>query len=586
MSNPPASQGNWQSSASEPNTWHQLSDIQFEHVAGIFIGGRSGQEDSIGLLGPARTNAESVFVVCDGMGGEKGGARASGLVRDSLLQGYATERSRRSPDQAMKACIERAHQSILQIGAAEPEFASMGTTVVSLATNGRTVWHAHSGDSRLYEFEQGELKRRTKDHTRVQRMIDENIVPKDVAEKLPDAHVLSHAVGRGELRVDCGMFDLEDRPRRTYLLASDGLHGVVSDEIISKAMAGFDAGRAVRILMEMIRALEGSDNTSVIVLRFGPQAREGDEASLFQQAADEAGKRIAVTLTNGTARTFAPRRKTPKDGIPVHRYIASESAPAPGRKWLSKLNIGLGVLLLCAVAAAAVLSRKPTKAAGQEGSGAPTEATAGFGTGAEQGSSTQAKDQAAQNQADCRSAVEVCVAAKKSCDSAGAHRLDLDRRDGELENKWRAAKGTKKQQLKEQLNALRSTEKEAMNEEMQRAYQSYQGAKTDVAAKCDGVDDAYSAGCTAVEPQSPCERGTQRAMQDIPVPPSIAPRQAPTAKPKTNPSNTPATGNPSAPSGTAANGGAEPNPAAPATPATPAAPASPAAPAVDSNPKE
>ena len=381
MSNPPASQGNWQSSASEPNTWHQLSDIQFEHVAGIFIGGRSGQEDSIGLLGPARTNAESVFVVCDGMGGEKGGARASGLVRDSLLQGYATERSRRSPDQAMKACIERAHQSILQIGAAEPEFASMGTTVVSLATNGRTVWHAHSGDSRLYEFEQGELKRRTKDHTRVQRMIDENIVPKDVAEKLPDAHVLSHAVGRGELRVDCGMFDLEDRPRRTYLLASDGLHGVVSDEIISKAMAGFDAGRAVRILMEMIRALEGSDNTSVIVLRFGPQAREGDETALFQQASDEAGKRIAVTLTNGTARTFAPRRKTPKDGIPVHRYIASESAPAPGRKWLSKLNIGLGVLLLCAVAAATVLSRKPTSEARQEGSGSGSEALPSPATG-------------------------------------------------------------------------------------------------------------------------------------------------------------------------------------------------------------
>ncbi len=566
MSNPPASQGNWQSSASEPNTWHQLSDIQFEHVAGIFIGGRSGQEDSIGLLGPARTNAESVFVVCDGMGGEKGGARASGLVRDSLLQGYATERSRRSPDQAMKACIERAHQSILQIGAAEPEFASMGTTVVSLATNGRTVWHAHSGDSRLYEFEQGELKRRTKDHTRVQRMIDENIVPKDVAEKLPDAHVLSHAVGRGELRVDCGMFDLEDRPRRTYLLASDGLHGVVSDEIISKAMAGFDAGRAVRILMEMIRALEGSDNTSVIVLRFGPQAREGDETALFQQASDEAGKRIAVTLTNGTSRNFTPRRKTPKDGIPVHRYIASESAPAPGRKWLSKLNIGLGVLRLCAVAAATVLSRKPGSATGGEGSGSRSGSGAlpGPATGATNAEASRSKEQAAQNQAVCTAAVESCMTAKERCDEAGKDRLDLDGRDGELDNQWRAATGTKKKQLKEQLNALRSTEKKAMNEEMQRAYQSYQGAKTDVAAKCYGVDDAYSAGCTAVEPQSLCERGSQRAMKDFPVPPSIAPRQTPPEKPNGNPSNTPATGNPGAPSGPPPTPvpGADPPPAA------------------------
>ena len=518
MSNPPASQGNWQSSASEPNTWHQLSDIQFEHVAGIFIGGRSGQEDSIGLLGPARTNAESVFVVCDGMGGEKGGARASGLVRDSLLQGYATERSRRSPDQAMKACIERAHQSILQIGAAEPEFASMGTTVVSLATNGRTVWHAHSGDSRLYEFEQGELKRRTKDHTRVQRMIDENIVPKDVAEKLPDAHVLSHAVGRGELRVDCGMFDLEDRPRRTYLLASDGLHGVVSDEIISKAMAGFDAGRAVRILMEMIRALEGSDNTSVIVLRFGPQAREGDEAALFQQASDEAGKRISVTLTNGTSRNFTPRRKTPKDGIPVHRYIASESAPAPGRKWLSKLNIGLGVLLLCAVAAATVLSRKSTKAAGQEGSGggAATERTDGLASGTTDRPKTAGQADIVTGIPEaCRLAVDKCLNAKTACDQTAEQRRELDTRDRDLTS---TIDGTGAAQArtdaKTDRNQLREVQKPAMNKEMVAAHQTLADERATVALACAGVDEGYFASCTLNGPQDLCEWGKQRADTD------------------------------------------------------------------------
>ena len=556
MSNPPASQGNWQSSASEPNTWHQLSDIQFEHVAGIFIGGRSGQEDSIGLLGPARTNAESVFVVCDGMGGEKGGARASGLVRDSLLQGYATERSRRSPDQAMKACIERAHQSILQIGAAEPEFASMGTTVVSLATNGRTVWHAHSGDSRLYEFEQGELKRRTKDHTRVQRMIDENIVPKDVAEKLPDAHVLSHAVGRGELRVDCGMFDLEDRPRRTYLLASDGLHGVVSDEIISKAMAGFDAGRAVRILMEMIRALEGSDNTSVIVLRFGPQAREGDETALFQQASDEAGKRIAVTLTNGTARTFAPRRKTPKDGIPVHRYTASEVAPAPGRKWLSKLNIGLGVLLLCAVAAAAVLSRKSTKAAGQEGSGSGSAVDAA--TGAAKDEATRSKEQAAQDQADCAAAVRICEADRTSCESAAEARADLAAQEKQLRTDIENEKDKeKKRGLNIELNALLGAPKVEAEQRKKSSYDRLQASKKIAVSKCATVKDANTSACTTAEPESKCDAQKPVTIDEssAAVPPSVAPRKAPRAMSGTTDSSTKGTGSPGAASGAAANGG-------------------------------
>lgn len=510
MSTPPASQGNWQSSAAEPNTWHQLSDIQFEHVAGIFIGGRSGQEDSIGLLGPARTNAESVFVVCDGMGGEKGGARASGLVRDSLLQGYAAERARRSPDQAMRACIERAHQSILQIGAAEPEFASMGTTVVSLATNGRTVWHAHSGDSRLYEFEQGELKRRTKDHTRVQRMIDENIVPKDVAEKLPDAHVLSHAVGRGELRVDCGMFDLEDRPRRTYLLASDGLHGVVSDEIISKAMAGFDAGRAVRILMEMIRALEGSDNTSVIVLRFGPQAREGDEAALFQQAADEAGKRISVTLTNGTGRTFAPRRKTPKDGIPVHRYTASESEPAKGKKWLSKLNIGLGVLLLCAVAAAAVLSRKPASEAGGEGSGSPPP-NAGAGGLGTVGSNpmpnqdTQRSDGSGEAEV-CEAALSRCATMRSECESAGLRQSDLIKEDIALKNQIKAeTNALKKQQLRDKLDALRRAPTTEANLDKESSNRRYLEARDAAILDCKSVPTLDVNVCTQPDPASKCD---------------------------------------------------------------------------------
>ena len=563
MSNPPASQGNWQSSASEPNTWHQLSDIQFEHVAGIFIGGRSGQEDSIGLLGPARTNAESVFVVCDGMGGEKGGARASGLVRDSLLQGYATERSRRSPDQAMKACIERAHQSILQIGAAEPEFASMGTTVVSLATNGRTVWHAHSGDSRLYEFEQGELKRRTKDHTRVQRMIDENIVPKDVAEKLPDAHVLSHAVGRGELRVDCGMFDLEDRPRRTYLLASDGLHGVVSDEIISKAMAGFDAGRAVRILMEMIRALEGSDNTSVIVLRFGPQAREGDETALFQQASDEAGKRIAVTLTNGTARTFAPRRKTPKDGIPVHRYIASESAPAPGRKWLSKLNIGLGVLLLCAVAAAAVLSRKPASEAGQEGSG--SGARPGPATGAAKDEATRSKEQAAQNQADCDAAVRICEADRTSCESAAEERAELARQEKQLrldiDNE--RDKGQKRE-LNAELTKLLGAPVMEADLERTNAFDRFQASKEIAVSKCADVKDANISACTTVEAASKCEAG--KGPINDPSPDTTAPPR-PHAGPATpKKKQTPPRGAPAA----------IPSAAGPTTPPTPTPSSAPA----------
>ena len=346
MNQPQASQGHWASVANEPNNWQALTDVPFEHVAGIFLGGRTGQEDSVGMLGPSASGGESVFVVCDGMGGERGGARASGMVRDAILRGYASERSRLSPDQAMKRGIEEGHRQIQAAGAAEPEFSSMGTTVVALATNGRTVWHAHCGDSRIYELEQGTLKRRTKDHTRVQRMIDENLIPVEVAEKLPDAHVLSHAVGRGELRVDCGMFDVEDRARRTFMLCSDGLHGVLSDSILEKVMAGFSAAAGVRIMMELIRALNGSDNTSVVVLRFGAPIAQGQELAIYQQAADEAGQAISVTMTTGETRTVQPR---PAAAPPVVRAATLRSPAVAPKKTISKLNIALAGVLLAGV---------------------------------------------------------------------------------------------------------------------------------------------------------------------------------------------------------------------------------------------
>ena len=379
MNQPQASQGHWASVANEPNNWQALTDVPFEHVAGIFLGGRTGQEDSVGMLGPSASGGESVFVVCDGMGGERGGARASGMVRDAILRGYASERSRLSPDQAMKRGIEEGHRQIQAAGAAEPEFSSMGTTVVALATNGRTVWHAHCGDSRIYELEQGTLKRRTKDHTRVQRMIDENLIPVEVAEKLPDAHVLSHAVGRGELRVDCGMFDVEDRARRTFMLCSDGLHGVLSDSILEKVMAGFSAAAGVRIMMELIRALNGSDNTSVVVLRFGAPIAQGQELAIYQQAADEAGQAISVTMTTGETRTVQPR---PAAAPPVVRAATLRSPAVAPKKTISRLNIALAGVLVLGVGAYLALRPNVTSSAHTDnGSGSADKGAAEAGSG-------------------------------------------------------------------------------------------------------------------------------------------------------------------------------------------------------------
>jgi serine/threonine protein phosphatase PrpC len=348
VSGPQAASGSWASRASEPNDWQRLSDVPIEHVAGTFLGGRKAQEDSVGVLGTSRTQREAVFVVADGMGGEAGGARASGIVRDTVLGQYVTVRDGQlEPQHALAECVRIAHAEILRQQAEQPEFANMGSTVVACATDGHQIWIAHCGDSRLYEFRAGTLRALTKDHTRVQRMIDEGIVTPEVGAQLPDAHVLSHAVGRGDLRAEVKVTPAAGCD--AILLCSDGLYGVVPDEILASVMRGFGADDGIRILMSLVAALQGSDNTSVVIARFKPPALPVDESLVFQATAEQLARPIAVRTKAGVEKTFTPRVRAVTEPAGLHlRRPDSVSGPSPALN-RSKARLVINSVLLALV---------------------------------------------------------------------------------------------------------------------------------------------------------------------------------------------------------------------------------------------
>ena len=106
-----------------------------------------------------------VYVVCDGMGGHVGGAKASSLAVNSIIS-YLNEKKYENPIEALNGALQFANMQILGFAQMNPEFRGMGTTACVLLVQGNEAWIAHVGDSRIYLYlgKERQLHRLTKDH--------------------------------------------------------------------------------------------------------------------------------------------------------------------------------------------------------------------------------------------------------------------------------------------------------------------------------------------------------------------------------------------------------------------------------------
>ncbi|MCC8400482.1 protein phosphatase 2C domain-containing protein [Paraburkholderia sp. MMS20-SJTN17] len=234
---------------------------------------RSENQDRMSWI---RTSAADIFVVSDGMGGHAGGAAAASLtvqVMQGELQGLG---SVQRAGAALEHALQAANAAVYARGQMpNPMTAGMGATVVALLAAGERIMLAHVGDSRAYLLDRrGVLRRLTKDHSVVQRMIDAGVLTESEAANHPDAGVLERALGlTPRVPVDVSGW-LTLRHGELCMLCSDGLCGYVADETIAAAMREGGAPQAIADRLVRI-ALEhsGEDNVTVQVLRCGESRR-------------------------------------------------------------------------------------------------------------------------------------------------------------------------------------------------------------------------------------------------------------------------------------------------------------------------
>jgi len=227
---------------------------------------RKGNEDTFLVDVP-----RGVFLVADGMGGHVAGEIASGIaahaVGVTLLEGVDRGLAADDLAHSMVDSFRAADRAIAEHVAAHPETLGMGTTVTAMVvcTDG-TYRLGHIGDSRAYLMREGQLAQISKDHTWVQREVDEGRLTPSAARKHPYSHILTRALGADpcdDPELLGGQLEAGD----LLLLCSDGLTGMVPDRQLARILReGATPEARVQEMIAMANQRGGRDNITAIVV--------------------------------------------------------------------------------------------------------------------------------------------------------------------------------------------------------------------------------------------------------------------------------------------------------------------------------
>jgi protein phosphatase len=233
-----------------------------------------------------------LLIVADGMGGHRGGATASRMAATITKDEYFRDGSDEIPAVLTRA-LERANARIFAESQVNPELRGMGTTCSALVVRGREGFLAHVGDSRIYLVRGGEISQLTDDHSLVASMVREGLLTTQEAEVHPRRNVLQRSMGVGSsVEIDArGPFEVQ--PGDTFVLCSDGLHGLVKPEEI-RQIAELGIEDAARELVNLALERGAPDNVTVVVGR--AEETTDEEIAKWEAGAREERERAQASL--------------------------------------------------------------------------------------------------------------------------------------------------------------------------------------------------------------------------------------------------------------------------------------------------
>lgn len=231
---------------------------------------RNLNEDSYYI--PEENLGIDIFVLSDGMGGHNAGEVASALATSAaksyIVNNYEfTFNEKEDIQKLINGAVEYANMIVYEKSKEDEKYKKMGATLEVVLIIQDKIYIAHAGDSRIYRLRKDIFRKLTKDHSYIEKLVDEGKISKEEAKNHPDKNMITKAIGNGMI-VEADIIYKKFVKGDTLLICSDGLTNMVEEDRIKEILLNTpDDVNIAQKLVDEANNNGGIDNITVIVIK-------------------------------------------------------------------------------------------------------------------------------------------------------------------------------------------------------------------------------------------------------------------------------------------------------------------------------
>ncbi len=257
--------------------------IQYDKGSATRVGNRSNNQDRCCVV----EHGESLLIfLADGMGGHKGGELAAQEAMDCFVEIFRQQLTPiDNPALFLEIAMQDAHRNVSGIGANDnPPWYPRTTCVACLVQDNMAYW-AYLGDSRLYILRDDNVHERTRDHTYIEELYQNDVISEDEMLTHPMRNYVTYCLGGPNKMPPASSGHIDElQPGDIILLCSDGLWGAINVEDICQ-LKGIAIDTAINRMAEEAERIShpNSDNVTLV----GIKLLEREPVDALANTADE-----------------------------------------------------------------------------------------------------------------------------------------------------------------------------------------------------------------------------------------------------------------------------------------------------------
>lgn len=220
-------------------------------------------EDAIEVI---EVNDNILAVLCDGVGGDYGGDMASKIAIKSATYFFTSNESDDYLDR-IKTSLEESNSFVINHSKGSETLKSMATTIEMLFLKNNLAFWGHIGDSRIYHLRSGRIKQVTKDHSLVQKLLDEGFITHKQAKNHPNKNIITKALGDNLfIEPDISKIKLNEYEKNSFFICSDGITNVISDNELEEILNISDMEEKKNQIIKLVKQRGAPDDYSFIYI--------------------------------------------------------------------------------------------------------------------------------------------------------------------------------------------------------------------------------------------------------------------------------------------------------------------------------